>query len=195
MFEDYAAYQDVLSNFETVADLDTYLEVVEEMETFSSENANYGTFDSLGFDDGEELITAYEEYRAMHNTLSSSTDDAFEYLCRLYDLDETYYTNFSDNVDAYTAIAIKAELDDLVATYGDYTTYAATLGFDTFKTYVMDYTDREVYETDVVNDTTCAVDASDMSTIIELLDEILADEAIITMIAELLGLGEEAKKM
>ncbi|MFI3141305.1 MAG: hypothetical protein R3Y27_03230 [Clostridia bacterium] len=404
MFEDYAAYQDVLSNFETVADLDTYLEVAEEMETFSSESADYGTFSSLGFDDGVDLIADYEEYRAMYNTLSSSTDGAFEYLCKLYDIDETYYTNFSDNVDAYTAIAIKAELDDLVATYGDYTaddvanldattqsvvyttldtslttvtsystqvvyasnifdgdfeeyyllkslffcevnpaiayfvemgladlddydtdylidclndfdidyaqldaayavivaettqanaatvlrtvysyadalveriyaclanrftaqvdyaylvynsidggvtastmdvvlyyelkssigaidadiitaldsnytslvssdtrtdysslssiisiytTYAATLGFDSFETYEMDYTDREVYETDVVNDTTYAVDAIDMSTIIELLDKILADEDIITMIANLLGLGEEGEE-
>ncbi len=397
MFPNYAAYAEVLTNFETVNDLDSYLEVAEKMETFISENPDYGTFSSLGFGDGTQLIEDYATYNALYKTLATATDGAVEYISLLYGLDETYYTNFGDNVDAYTADSIKTELDALVETYGDftaddvaaldsttqsavytqlnsslntvtsyanqvvyasnifagdfdayyllkalfycevnatvayfvemgladlddfdtdyliecledfdtdyanlvkvynliaqetseanaasvlrtvytyadaledriktclanrftaqveyayevynsisggvtastmdvvlyyelktsigaieadivtalgsdystyvdsttrtdytglssiitiYTNYAATLGYDSFETSTVDYTDREVYETDVVNDTTYDVDSGDMTTIINLLDEILADKEIIELIADLLG--------
>lgn len=123
MFANGEAYEDILDNYEIAMDAGLYQAAASGWYSYETNYPEYGVYNYDGgetFGDGVTLNADYIDFTTnYYDILMNATDSAREYFMTYYDLDTNYYTEFTNNVTAYKAAAIKAELDALVEQYGD----------------------------------------------------------------------------
>lgn len=122
-FPNGSDYETILSNYKIAMDAGLYQDAAEGWAAYEADYEAYGTYNYDGgetFGDGVQLAADYVDYTtSYYDILMSATDSAKTYFISEYDLDVNYYTEFTNNVNAYKAAAIKEELDILLEEYAD----------------------------------------------------------------------------
>ncbi|MFI3141972.1 MAG: hypothetical protein R3Y27_06665 [Clostridia bacterium] len=142
----------------------------------------------------DQVAEAWDVYQAEYVDVTVSQLDVSDYITLKDTIgainsdiyaDFTSYGIYTSYIDSITRSNYTTLLANIIPLYES---YAETLGFTTYVSSSVDYTDREVYEgQDVIKDDTYEVDEEDISDIIDLLDSILTDPEVLAVLGELLG--------
>ncbi len=124
LFADYAtAVTNTYASVASAKEFQSYMPTVDDWNAFVAANPDYGVFqyDNFGAAGSEtqvKLLEDFKTFKAYRDYLLTG-GSIYDYLVDYRYIDETYYTNFYDNVVAYDLQASKDKADTLYNTYKD----------------------------------------------------------------------------